>query len=307
MDIIYTDEFLNHQTGAFHPETSGRLMAIATALKHQPWSDRLEWQIPQNRDPQQLRAEIAQCHSVNYIDRVKAIANNGGGMIDADTILSEQSYDVAVLAVGAWLDGVDRVLETTKPVFTLSRPPGHHARRDVGMGFCIFNNAAIAANYALKQVERVAILDWDVHHGNGTQEIVWDHPQIAYISTHQAPFYPGTGQEDETGSNGNILNLPLPAGSAIAEYLPIFTERIIPFLIDFKPDLLIISAGFDANSADPLASMNLKPQDFGIFTELCLNVTPKILLGLEGGYDFPTLSESVVAVVETVLFRENLS
>jgi len=303
MDIIYSDEFLDHKTGAFHPENSKRLTAIATALKNQTWSDRLKWYAPKTRNPQELTDEISKCHNPNYIERVKAIANNGGGMIDADTILSERSYDVAVLAVGAWLDGVDRVLENSKSVFTLSRPPGHHALRDSGMGFCIFNNAAIAAHYALDRhgVERVAILDWDVHHGNGTQEIVWDHPQIAYVSIHQAPLYPNTGWQTETGGHGNILNLPLPAGSAIAEYLPIFTERVIPFLTDFTPDLLIVSAGFDANSEDPLASMNLHPSDYGIFTELCLGLTSKILLGLEGGYDFQSLSESVVAVVEKVL------
>jgi len=303
MIIIDSDEFLQHHTGAFHPEKPERLTAIATALKAQLWSDRLQWQTPQIRNPQELRAEIEKCHSPQYIDLVKAIAEGGGGKIDEDTVVSEQSYAVAVLAVSAWLDGVDRVLETCQPVFTLSRPPGHHAKRNTGMGFCVFNNAAIAANYALNQdgIERVAILDWDVHHGNGTQEIVWDCPQIAYISTHQAPFYPGTGWESETGNHENILNLPLSSGSAIAEYLPIFTQRVIPFLQDFMPDLLIISAGFDANADDPLATMNLQPQDYGIFTDLCLGVTSKILFGLEGGYEFESLSQSVVAVVGKIV------
>jgi len=303
MIIIYSDEFLQHHTGAFHPENPERLTAIATALNNQSWSDRLQWQTPQFRNPDQLRAEIEKCHNPKYIDRVKAIAMRGGGMIDGDTVVSEQSYSVAVLAVSAWLDGIDRVLETSQPVFILARPPGHHAKRDIGMGFCLFNNAAIAANYALERdgIERVAILDWDVHHGNGTQEIVWNSPQIAYVSTHQAPFYPGTGWQSETGNHENILNLPIPSGSAIAEYLPIFSQRVIPFLQDFKPDLLIVSAGFDANADDPLATMNLQPQDYGGFTELCLGVTSKILFGLEGGYDFQSLSQSVVAVVEQVL------
>jgi acetoin utilization deacetylase AcuC-like enzyme len=308
MHIIYSDEFLDHHTGAFHPEKPERLTEIATALKNQVWSDRLHWHIPQTRNPNQLRTEIAKCHSSKYIDLVKAIAAKGGGNIDGDTVVSERSYDVAVLAVSAWLDGVDRVLESGQPVFALTRPPGHHAKKNTGMGFCLFNNAAIAAVYALEQdgIERVAILDWDVHHGNGTQEIVWNRPQIGYVSTHQAPFYPGTGWQSETGGHENILNLPLPAECAIAEYLPIFKERVIPFLQDFKPDLLIVSAGFDANCDDPLASMNLQPQDYGIFTELCLGLTTKILFGLEGGYDFQSLSESVVAVVEKILDHNSL-
>ncbi len=303
MNIIYSDEFLDHLPGAFHPEKPERLTAIATALKNQIWSDRLQWHIPQIRDPDRLRTEIAKCHSFKYIDLVKAIAAKGGGNIDGDTAVSERSYDVAFLAVSAWLDGVDRVLESGQPVFALTRPPGHHAKKNTGMGFCLFNNAAIAAEYALEKygIERVAILDWDVHHGNGTQEIVWNRPQIGYVSTHQAPFYPGTGWQSETGGHENILNLPLPAECAIAEYLPIFKERAIPFLQDFKPDLLIVSAGFDANYDDPLASMNLQPQDYGIFTELCLGLTSKILFGLEGGYDFQSLSESVVAVVGKIL------
>lgn len=303
MQIIYTDEFLHHHTGAFHPEKPERLTAIATALKHQPWSDRLQWTVPKIRDSEEIKADIEKCHTPKYIDLVRAIATQGGGMIDGDTIVSEHTYDVAMLAVNAWLDGVDRVLEVNRPIFILSRPPGHHAKRDTGMGFCIFNNAAIAAKYALKfdGIERVVILDWDVHHGNGTQEIVWDQAQIAYISVHQAPFYPGTGWQSETGEYENILNLPLPSESTIAEYLPIFTEKIIPFLQDFQPDLLIISAGFDANSSDPLASMNLRPQDYGIFTELCLGVTSKIVFGLEGGYEFESLAASVVAVVEKIV------
>jgi acetoin utilization deacetylase AcuC-like enzyme len=306
MNIIYSDEFLEHRTGAFHPEKPERLTAIATALKQQSWSDRLQWRIPQTRDLDQVRTEIAKCHNSKYIDLVRAIAAKGGGNIDGDTVLSEHSYDVAVLAVSAWLDGVDLVLKTGEPVFALTRPPGHHAKQNTGMGFCIFNNAAITAVYALEHydLERVAILDWDVHHGNGTQEIVWNRPQIGYVSTHQAPFYPGTGWQSETGGHENILNLPLPAECAIAEYLPIFTERVIPFLQDFKPDLLIVSAGFDANCDDPLASMNLQPQDYGVFTELCLGLTSKILFGLEGGYDFQSLAKSVVAVVDKIIKKE---
>jgi acetoin utilization deacetylase AcuC-like enzyme len=210
---------------------------------------------------------------------------------------------VALLAVSAWLDGVDIVLESGRPAFVLARPPGHHAYAQSGMGFCIFGNAAIAAISACDRLnlQRVAILDWDVHHGNGTQEAVWDRPDIAYVSTHQSPFYPMTGRKDEMGNHDNILNIPMRSGSAIAEYLPVFENQIMPFLRKFNPELLIVSAGFDANADDPLASILLKPEDFGIFTKLCLDLTPKILFGLEGGYDFGSLSKSVIAVIEQCL------
>ncbi len=306
--IIYSENFLEHNTGIYHPEKSGRLTAIVDALKKSAIASQLVWQEPtaistQNKSGLDILQEIKRFHNTEYIEALQKLSERGGGYIDGDTIASPQTYDVALLAVSAWLDGVDIVLETGRPAFVLSRPPGHHARAHSGMGFCIFGNAAIAALSACDRLhlQRVAILDWDVHHGNGTQEAVWDRPDIAYISTHQAPFYPMTGRKDETGAYNNILNIPMRANSAIAEYLPVFENQIIPFLKNFDPDLLIISAGFDANADDPLASILLKPEDFGTFTKLCLEVTPKILFGLEGGYDFDSLSRSVIAVIEQCL------
>ncbi|MEE3719535.1 histone deacetylase [Tumidithrix elongata RA019] len=302
--IIYSDQFLEHQTGVYHPENSGRLTAIIEALKTSELSNRLTWKQPtpiQQRD--RLRQEIERFHTPAYIDAVQAISERGGGHIDGDTIASSRTYEVALLAVSAWLDGVDLVLASNEPAFVVARPPGHHARAHTGMGFCIFSNAAIAALYALDfpNIQRVAILDWDVHHGNGTQEAVWDRPNLAYVSTHQAPFYPYTGDLEETGAHGNVLNLPMRANCSLQEYLVVFEQRVIPFLQDFKPDLLIVSAGFDANSSDPLASMSLKPQDYGVFTKLCLQLTRKIVFGLEGGYEYTSLAESVLAVVGTCL------
>lgn len=303
--IIYSDSFLNHDTGLYHPEKAGRLTAIVETLKNAPIASQLVWQEPTAiaARKQDILQEVRRFHTSEYIQALQALTDRGGGFIDGDTIASAQTYDVALLAVSAWLDGVDIVLESGRPAFVLARPPGHHARAHSGMGFCIFGNAAIAAMSACDRLnlDRVAILDWDVHHGNGTQEAVWDRPDIAYVSTHQAPFYPMTGREDETGAHNNILNIPMRSGSAIAEYLPVFENEIMPFLRNFNPDLLIVSAGFDANADDPLASILLKPEDFGVFTKLCLELTPKILFGLEGGYDFDSLSRSVIAVIEQCL------
>jgi acetoin utilization deacetylase AcuC-like enzyme len=300
--IIYSDDFLLHQTGAFHPEKPGRLTAIKSALEQATWANRLEWKLPTHLKVRSPLPWIDRVHDIEYIRRVEQISKSGGGSIDPDTIVSPQTYDVALLAVNAWIDGVDTVMTTGEPAFVLARPPGHHAEPAYGMGFCIFSNAAIAATYALANgAKRVAILDWDVHHGNGTQRIVADNPQLAYCSLHEFPYYPGTGRATETGDYDNLLNLPMESGSSIEDYLPLFQTKVLPFLTDFRPDLLIISAGYDANDADPLANISLKPADFGIFTDLCLQITRKIVFGLEGGYDFDALGASVVATIDRCL------
>ena len=303
LPILYSDQFLGHTMGPFHPERPERLTAVKTALNAATWAAELDWRLPtpvSQRDPVPIMQQV---HTPAYIQTVAQLAQQGGGRLDADTLVSPPSYDVARLAVNAWLDGVDLVLDCQAPGFVLARPPGHHALPDQGMGFCLFANAAIAAHYALghPQVERVAILDWDVHHGNGTQAIVESHPNIAYCSLHQFPCYPGTGTAEETGAHGNVLNLPMRAGSTIADYEPLFQTQIMPFLNLFGPDLLIVSAGYDANADDPLASIALQPADFGIFTTYCLGLTRTILFGLEGGYDLDALGQSVVATIEPCL------
>ena len=301
--IIYSDLFLQHDTGSFHPECPQRLTAIVDALKAAPWCDRLLWKQPTTIEQRSPLPYLQKIHTAAYLERVQALSKRGGGFLDGDTLVSPQSYEVALLAVNAWLDGIDNVVSNHSPAFVLSRPPGHHALRETGMGFCLFSNAAIAAHYALERpdVNRVAILDWDVHHGNGTQAIVEENPQIAYCSLHQFPAYPGTGKENECGSYNNVLNIPMSAGSNLTAYQSAFKKQVMPFLQQFNPDLVIVSAGYDANQADPLAAINLQPSDYGRLTQHLLTLTSHLMFGLEGGYDLAALGQSVVATVGTCL------
>jgi acetoin utilization deacetylase AcuC-like enzyme len=312
--VFYSDAFLAHETSSgrgsgtityYHPEKPGRLTAIVNQLKSELWANQIDWRSPtpvNDNNPRLTQALLA-VHPADYVKAVHRLADAGGGYLDPDTPISARSFDVALLAVSAWLDGVDYALTTGEPTFVAARPPGHHALPTHSMGFCIFSNAAIAALYALKQpgVNRVAILDWDVHHGNGTQAIVETNPQIAFCSLHQFPYYPGTGRAEEHGIADNVRNFPMAAGSSMADYQPLFEQEIVPFLQQFQPDLLIVSAGYDANKADPLAGIALQPQDYGRFTDYCLSVTRKIVFGLEGGYDFKSLGQSVAATIERCL------
>ncbi|MGI0479675.1 histone deacetylase family protein [Geminocystis sp. CENA526] len=294
LKIVFSSRFLDHKTGRFHPESPQRLTAIQERLVKGFCKNKLQWLEPTAVEQSQALNWVNKIHDRKYIDIVKTIASRGGGKLDEDTPVSAQSYDVALLAVSAWLDGVDHVLKDNEPCFILARPPGHHATSKIGMGFCLFSNAGIAAHYALSQgVKKVAILDWDVHHGNGTEEIIAHNPNIIYCSLHQYPCYPGTGGEFDRGYHDNVLNIPVKAGSAIKEYQQFFEDKVIPFISEFKPDLLIVSAGYDANHDDPLASVSLFPQDYYTLTQYCLKITRKIVFGLEGGYDLEALAESV--------------
>jgi len=298
LSIFYTDDFLNHDTGVNHPESPERLRACVSALKSFREANKINWISPRKVTEEELQW----VHTQEYIDRLKSSCARGGGFIDEDTQISQKSYDVALKSAGAWLNSVDEVLKGNSS-FALSRPPGHHAESDRAMGFCLFSNAALASIYALnhKGVNRVLVFDWDVHHGNGTQHIVQSYRGIAYVSIHQYPFYPGTGFHDEKGSHGNVLNVPIYAGTTSEGYLYKFDREVFPFIQKFNPDLFIISAGFDAHQRDPLANINLTTDDYVYMTKKCLEIQPNFLLGLEGGYDFKALGECCVEVCRVLL------
>lgn len=303
LPVIYSEDFLLHETGFFHPEKPGRLTAIRQALQAAPWADRIEWREPTAIADRSPLPWIRAVHQPRYIESIQTLCEEGGGKVDPDTVVSAESYEVALLAVNAWIDGIEAAIATGNPAFVLARPPGHHALSHRGMGFCLFSNAAIAAHYALSDrgLQRVAILDWDVHHGNGTQAIVETQAQIAYCSLHEFPHYPGTGYPTQRGLHGNVLNIPMAAGSTIAEYEQAFRSQVMPFLREFRPDLVIVSAGYDANHDDPLSSVSLYPQDYGVLTQYVLEITRSIVFGLEGGYDFKSLGESVKFTLEKCL------
>jgi acetoin utilization deacetylase AcuC-like enzyme len=297
---------LNHLTPSGHPERPDRLRAIDRVLEDERFQTLIRVQPP--------AAEIdtiALCHPRDFIEEIsEASPKEGMVRIDADTSMSPGSFEAAIRAVGAGTLAVDEVVAgKASNAFCAMRPPGHHAETVRPMGFCLFNSAAIAARYAQRKhgLERVAVVDFDVHHGNGTQEIFWSDPTVMYCSTHEMPLYPGTGAKSERGAHNNIVNAPLRAGDGGDKLREAFETTILPRLREFKPDLIVISAGFDAHMRDPLANLNMVEDDFSWATRKLMEVADATASGrvvsmLEGGYDLRGLAQSVSAHV-TALMR----
>jgi acetoin utilization deacetylase AcuC-like enzyme len=308
MALIYHDpRFLEHHTGS-HPESPARLAHTLSHLQRHGILARLT--------PGEIvaatREQVAAVHEPAYLDALARAAALGGGRIEADTVISSRSFEVALLAAGAALGAVDQVLAGPhRQAFCLIRPPGHHALRESAMGFCLLNNVAIAATHALWKhgLSRVLIVDWDVHHGNGTQDLFYDSPQVYFFSAHRFPFYPGTGAADETGTGaglGTTFNLPLPFGTPRAEYRAKFESMLTEAAVRCRPELVLVSAGFDAHRADPIGNLGLETEDFAVLTRLVMQVAEQYSAGrlvslLEGGYNLQALAESVQCHLETLV------
>jgi acetoin utilization deacetylase AcuC-like enzyme len=292
---------LEHSNGPGHPERPDRLRAIESVLEQEKFQPLIRVQPP----AAEIEA-ITLCHPRDYVDAIKEAAPKEGMVqLDADTSMSPGSWEAALRAVGGAMLAVDEVVtKKATNAFVAHRPPGHHAETVRPMGFCIFNQAAIGARYAQKKhgLHRVAVVDFDVHHGNGTQEIFWSDPTLMYCSTHQMPLYPGTGAVSERGEHDNIVNAPLRPGDGGAEFKAALESRILPRLAAFGPELIIMSAGFDAHTRDPLANLQFVEDDFAWATRKVMDVADKTAQGrvvsvLEGGYDLQGLSQSAAAHV----------
>ena len=307
MTIVFSHHAcLGHNMGEGHPERPARMDAVEQAFQREALASRLV-----RRDAERATLDcIELMHPQKYIEQIVAsVPSSGITRLDADTCLSPGSLEAVLRAVGAACSAVDAVLSgESKNAFCAVRPPGHHAETNKAMGFCIFNTVAIAAAYARQRygVERVAVIDFDVHHGNGTQEMFWSDQNLLFASTHQMPLYPGTGSKSERGNFDNIINCPLIAGDGSSEFRAAISEVILPGLLTFQPDLLLVSAGFDAHMNDPLAGLNLQDRDYAWVTKQLLEIADKFANGrfistLEGGYDLLALTSSVASHVEELL------
>ena len=302
--LITSNTYQNHNTGDGHPEKIDRVTAIIDNLKKLNKKN-LIW-----KKPSKYKRELLEnTHNKDYINFVeKSFPEKGLSFLDGDTIISPGSKEATADAVGSIITAIDGVQNKEfHNAFCAVRPPGHHAERNKAMGFCIYNNVAVGAHYLLEKYKfnKVAIIDFDVHHGNGTQDIFYDNEKVLYISTHQYPYYPGTGSEKEKGKYNNVYNIPLPAGTTSEEYLNAY-EFALKKIKEFKPEFILLSAGFDAHKDDPLAQLQLTSKDFYNLTKRTLNLAKlycegKVVSILEGGYDLNALQESTEMHVNALL------
>jgi acetoin utilization deacetylase AcuC-like enzyme len=302
--LITSDTYQNHNTGDGHPEKVDRVTAVIDNFK-KLGNKNLIWKKPSKFD----RSLLEITHNSDYINFVEeSFPKSGLSFLDGDTIISPGSKEATSDAVGSIVSAIDGVQNKEyKNAFCAVRPPGHHAEKNKAMGFCIYNNIAVGANYLIDKykLNKIAIIDFDVHHGNGTQNIFFDNEKVLYISTHQFPYYPGSGTEQEKGKYNNILNVPLPAGTTSEEYLNAY-EFVLKKIHEFKPEFILLSAGFDAHKDDPLAQFQLESKDFYEITKRTLELSKlycdgKVVSILEGGYDLVALQESTEMHVKALL------
>ena len=293
--LITSDTYKNHNTGDGHPEKIDRVTAVIDNFQKLD-NKNLIWKKPSKFE----KSLLIKTHSSEYIDHVdRSYPQNGFNFLDGDTVVSPGSKEATMDAVGSIIAAIDGVEEKEfKNAFCAVRPPGHHSEKEKSMGFCIYNNVAVGANYLIKKYnyKKIAIIDFDVHHGNGTQDIFFNNEKVLYISTHQYPYYPGSGSDKEKGKYNNIYNIPLPAGTTSEEYLNAY-EHVLKKLKQFRPEFILFSAGFDAHKDDPLAQLHLKSKDFYDITKRTLITSKSLCNGkivsiLEGGYDLNALKES---------------
>ncbi|MBO68187.1 MAG: histone deacetylase [Acidiferrobacteraceae bacterium] len=307
--FLSDERFLLHDTGKSHPERPARMRSVLDHIREFSWFETLLPITAETCDEKWL----TEVHDMKLVQRARETCANGGGQLDSpDVQVSTKSFDTALLAAGGVMRIADAVMSgQVNNGFALVRPPGHHAERSEAMGFCLFNNVAIATRYLQKQygLDKILIVDWDVHHGNGTQHIFEQDPSVLYVSLHQYPHYPGTGASSETGVGSGVgatLNCPMHAGSGDNEYEQAFREVILPFAYEFKPDAVVISAGFDAHQTDPLGDINLSTDFYGWMTTRLLEVADsssegRLISVLEGGYNLKGLSESVAKHISVLL------